>query len=320
MCSATSRRVLGAEEVGVLVLQHVRTRGLRDDDVVAEPHAFREHRHVAPGVLLELLDVAGVEPGHPAAHLALGEVGSRSRCARTRRPAPGRSRGPGTRRGTSGTASPSPRGSGPPDAALSCIRNHFEKRTLANVGSSRSFAMPGGLLHDRRARSRRCSSGSRRGASVGRDLALQVGTGEELRAARRPCPRACSIASDRSIKRGKSITHSCSLLGRVRADDVAELALVALVDDHFVLLVGEDGDVRPRLPFSSIILKRSLKLGQNRTQMRQSRADLECAVAFGRARRRRSKYVGSSGSYRCGAARVTAFRVRGPGDAPGPLA
>ena len=113
-------------------------------------------------------------------------------------------------------------------------RNHLEKRTLAKFGSSRSLAMPVVFsisvrtkpdivrsVHDRR---------ERRG-----DLALEVGAREQLRVRAPPCPRVSSIASDRSIRRGKSMTHSCSCAGRVRADDVTELALVALVDDLGVL-------------------------------------------------------------------------------------
>ena len=67
--------VVGAEEVGVLVLQHVRARGLgHDESTCPGPHRGGQHRHVALGVLLELLRVPGVEPRHATTHLTLGEL------------------------------------------------------------------------------------------------------------------------------------------------------------------------------------------------------------------------------------------------------
>ena len=139
-------------------------------------------------------------------------------------------------------------------------------------------------------------------------------------ALRETLPSRSSIASDRSIRRGKSMTHSCSLLRRVRADDVAELALVALVDDHLVLRVGEHADVRRASSFSSIIRNRSLKLGQNRTQMRQSEqiwnVRSRSARARGRVEVRRVERVVQMGrrhGHPFGSTEVAA-----PGGSPGP--
>src|SRR6476646_6383508 len=70
---------------------------------------------------------------------------------------------------------------------------------------------------------------------------------------------------------------------------------------------------------SSIIRKRSLKLGQNRTHTRQSEQIWNVRSRSARAAAG-SKYCGSSGSYRCVADTLTSLHLEdesGPGKLPG---
>ena len=83
------------------------------------------------------------------------------------------------------------------------------------------------------------------------------------------CFASSFAINDRSMSCGKSIRHSWLLVGRIRTDDVAELALVALVEDALVLRVAELARVVTAAG-SSIISNNERKLGQSFTHMRQS--------------------------------------------------
>ena len=73
----------------------------------------------------------------------------------------------------------------------------------------RSLGDARGLLHQARASASTSFVRFTSGANVVGDLALQVGAGEEHARPAAPCPPVAWIASDRSMRRGKSITHSC---------------------------------------------------------------------------------------------------------------
>ena len=90
------------------------------------------------------------------------------------------------------------------------------------------------------------------------------------------------IASDRSMRRGKSITQLLLALGHVRAHDVAELALVALVDHALVLGVGEHLHVVGAVVVASSTISNSeRKLGHKPHADPAVAAGLERAVALG---------------------------------------
>ena len=111
------------------------------------------------------------------------------------------------------------------------------KRTRAYVGSSRSFAIPVTFCITLRATPTwliALTTGAKRGG----DLALEVRAGEEL-GARRDLALLL-LDRERPQHEPREVDHELLLaLGHVRAHDVAELALVALVDDALVLAVGE---------------------------------------------------------------------------------
>ena len=101
-------------------------------------------------------------------------------------------------------------------------------------------------------------------------LPMQVGAAEGLVGerwpARGPAPFACRTASARSISRGKS-SVPLVLARHVRAVDVAELALEALVDD--LVLLGR------RQPAAVLVVVAVDQLEQRR----ERRAELEAQPA-----------------------------------------
>ena len=98
---------------------------------------------------------------------------------------------------------------------------------------------------------------------------MQVGAGQEPGAAV-PGPVVGGAGGGAQHESGEVDPPRLALRGGVGAGDVAELALVALVDDGAVLLVGEEADVAGAVVARSIMRNRSLNDGQNFTQRRQS--------------------------------------------------
>ena len=197
---------VGPEEGRVLVLDRVRARGLRDDDRAAGLDRGRERFDVALRRVAEPLRIAGVEPGHPAADLTVGQI---AREAVALEHADHRLADLG------GLVLDEARREQRDALTRRCARrrldsrprNHFENRTRANVGSSRTREMPVTF-----------SISTRAGFNFA--VAFTIGANvvaippcRSVRASMRAEPDFCLASgcaiSDRSISCGKSTRHSC---------------------------------------------------------------------------------------------------------------
>ena len=223
----------------VVPLDHVGAGGLGHDDVPPRPDLGRQGRHVALRRLDEFTHVPRVQPRCAAALGAGGQAALDRRCARTRRRWPGRRRAPCTPRSRWGTQ----RWRRLPPTAVArrcrCL-NHVVKRCFAYGRQQALRCKADRLLHDPpgpRAR--------RPGGPVDHRGRRDRGAAEEVRACQELVGQALLHADPLPLAHRVDPAHQPwevelpLVRWHVGALHVAELALVALVDDLIPFRIGQ---------------------------------------------------------------------------------